>query len=95
MESATRYATEVPMETALAAADVFEKLVQLEAMAAPSMLSDLRVGRLMAVAAARSALENVAINLASIHDSSYVSAMKSRAAGVEERLAAKPVKASI
>src|SRR6266853_4565022 len=45
MESATRHAAEVPMETALAAIEVFEKLVQLEAMAAPSMLSDLHVGR--------------------------------------------------
>ena len=91
IESATRHAAEVPMETAHAAVEVFEKLVQLEAMAAPSMLSDLRVGRLMAAAAAHGALENVAINLASIHDSSYISEMKSRAAAVEARLAANPV----
>ena len=93
IERATRHAAEVPMETALAAAEIFEKLVQLEAMAAPSMLSDVHVGRLMALAAARSALENVAINLASLHDSSYVSEMKSRAAAVEARLAANPVTA--
>src|ERR1700722_5722232 len=80
IESATRHAAEVPMATALAAVELFEKLVQLEPMAAPSMLSDLRVGRWMAAAAARGALENVAINLASLHDSSYVSEMKSRAA---------------
>jgi glutamate formiminotransferase / formiminotetrahydrofolate cyclodeaminase len=91
IESATRHAAEVPMETALAAVEVSEKLVQLEAMAAPSMLSDLRVGRLMAAAAAHGALENVAINLTSIRDSSYVSEMKSRAAAVEARLAANPV----
>jgi glutamate formiminotransferase/formiminotetrahydrofolate cyclodeaminase len=94
MESATRHAAEVPMETALAAVEVFEKLVQLESMAAPSMLSDLRVGRLMAAAATRGALENVAINLASIRDSSYISEMKSRAAAVEARLAANPVATS-
>jgi len=93
IESATRHAAEVPLETALAAIEVFEKLVQLEAMAAPSMLSDLRVGRLMAAAATRGALENVAINLASIHDSSYVSEKKSRAAAIEARLAANPVTA--
>lgn len=93
IDTATRDAAEVPMETALSAVEVFEKLVQLEALAAPSMLSDLHVGRLMAAAAARGALENVAINLASIHDSSYVSEMKSRAAGVEARLAANPVSA--
>jgi len=47
-------ATEVPMETALIAVDeYFEKLAQLEAVApAPSMLSDLHVGRLLAAAAA-------------------------------------------
>jgi len=44
----------------------------------------------MAAAAARGALENVAINLASLHDSSYVSEMKSRAAAIEARLAANP-----
>jgi formiminotetrahydrofolate cyclodeaminase len=93
LENATRHAAEVPMETAFAAVEVFENLVQLEAIASPSMLSDLRVGRLMAAAAARGALENVAINLASIHDSAYVSEMKSRAAAVEARLAAIPVTA--
>jgi glutamate formiminotransferase / formiminotetrahydrofolate cyclodeaminase len=90
IESATRHAAEVPMETALAAVELFEKLVQLETMATPSMLSDLHVGRWMAAAAARGALENVAINLASLHDSSYVSEMKSRAAAIEARLAANP-----
>jgi glutamate formiminotransferase / formiminotetrahydrofolate cyclodeaminase len=90
IESATRHAAEVPMETALAAVELFEKLVQLETMAAPSMLSDLHVGRWMAAAAARGALENVAINLASLHDSSYVSEMKSRVAAIEARLTAKP-----
>jgi glutamate formiminotransferase / formiminotetrahydrofolate cyclodeaminase len=93
LESANRHAADVPMETAIAAVEVFEKLVQLEAVAAPSMLSDLRVGRLMAAAAVRGALENVAINLASIHDSSYVSDMKARVAAVEARLAVNSVAA--
>jgi glutamate formiminotransferase/formiminotetrahydrofolate cyclodeaminase len=91
IERATRHATEVPMETALAAVEILEKLVQLETIAAPSMLSDLHVARLMAVAAARGALENVAINLASSSDSAYVLEMKSRAAAVEGRLAASPM----
>ena len=90
IQSATRHAAEVPMETAVAAVEVFEKLVQLEAVAAPSMLSDLHVGRWIAAAAARGALENVAINLASLHDSSYISDMKSRAEAVQARLAALP-----
>jgi len=90
IESATRHAAEVPLDTALAAVELFEKLVQLETMAAPSMLSDLHVGRWMAAAAARGALENVAINLASLHDASYISEMKSRATAIEARLAANP-----
>jgi glutamate formiminotransferase/formiminotetrahydrofolate cyclodeaminase len=88
IESATRQAAEVPMETALAAVDIFEQLVQLEAMTAPSMLSDLHVGRSMAAAAVRGALENVAINLASLADAAYISEMKSHAAAIEARLAA-------
>src|SRR5258706_16202223 len=63
IESATRHATEAPMETDLIAVEVFEKLAQLEAVAAPSMLSDLNVGRLLAAAPACGALENVVINL--------------------------------
>jgi glutamate formiminotransferase / formiminotetrahydrofolate cyclodeaminase len=93
IERATRRATEVPLETALAAADVFERLVQLEVASATSMISDLRVARLMAAVAARGALENVAINLAGLHDPAYISEMKSRAASVEARLAASPVTA--
>jgi glutamate formiminotransferase/formiminotetrahydrofolate cyclodeaminase len=89
IERATRHAAEVPMETAVAAVEIFEKLVQLQALAAPSMLSDLQVARGMATAAARGALENVAINLASLHDQSYVSEMKSRTAAVEARLTAR------
>jgi glutamate formiminotransferase/formiminotetrahydrofolate cyclodeaminase len=93
IQDATRHAAAVPMETAYAAVEVFEKLVQLEAIAAPSMLSDLRVGRLMAAAATRGAIENVTMNLASLHDSSYVLEMKSRAAAIESRLASNPVAA--
>ena len=37
------------------------------------MFSDIRVGRLMAAAAVRGALENVAINLESITDSEFAS----------------------
>lgn len=93
IDRATRHATEIPLETALSAADVFERLVQLQAAAMPSMLSDLRVARLMAVAAARGALEIVAVNLPSLRDSAYVLEMKSRMAAVEARLAASPVNA--
>ncbi len=93
IQHATREAAEVPMQVAEAAVDLYDRLGQLEAIAAASMLSDLRVGRLMASAAARGALENVAINLASISDPSYVAAIQARATALETRLAASPVTA--
>jgi formiminotetrahydrofolate cyclodeaminase len=41
------------------------------------MLSDIRVGRLMAGAAVQGALENVAINLQSITDSAFSARLRS------------------
>ena len=85
IQKALHHAAEVPLEVARRATDIFEKLGQLEPVASPSMLSDLRVGRLMANAAARGALENVAINLESITDASLASRLR----GECERLAAR------
>ncbi len=93
VEAATRRAAEVPMQVAEAALNLYERLGQLESIAAASMSSDLRVARLMAAAAARGALENVAINLESIHDAGYVRTMQGRMAAVESRLPASPVPA--
>ena len=74
------------MRVAEAAGELLERLGQLEPMVSPSMMSDLRVGRLMAGAAARGALENVAINLESITDAAYVQGMRGRTAAIERRL---------
>ncbi len=93
VQQATRGAAEVPLQVAEAAAELFDRLGQLEAISSPSMLSDLRVGRLMAAAAARGALENVAINLESITDAGYVAAMRARSGALEARLASSPVTA--
>ena len=86
IQAATRGAAEVPMRVAEAAGELLERLGQLEPMVSPSMMSDLRVGRLMAGAAARGALENVAINLESITDAAYVQGMRGRTAAIERRL---------
>jgi len=72
---------------------LFERLGQLESMASASMLSDVRVGRLMAAAAVRGALENIAINLASLRDAEYVKRMRAKATALESRLAESPVAA--
>ncbi len=90
IEAATRGATEVPMGVAEAAADLLERLRQLEGITPASMASDLRVGKVMATAAANGALANVQINLETLSDSAYVSKMNSRAAAVEARLAPRP-----
>ncbi len=68
IQLALQGAANVPLEVARRSAEVFELLGRLESISAASMHSDVRVGRLMAAAGARGALENVAINLESITD---------------------------
>jgi len=70
---------------------LFEQLVQLEAIAAASMRSDLQVARLMAAAGARGSLANVEINLDSLHDVAYVSKVRNKVASLRERLEKNPV----
>jgi glutamate formiminotransferase len=85
--AATLGAAAVPLEVAERALAVFERLGQLEAVSSPSMLSDLRVGRMMAAAGVRGALENVAINLESL-EGAQAAALRERAAAIEKRLGA-------
>ena len=87
IQSATRGAAEVPMQVAETAVALYERLGQLEKIAAVSMRSDLRVARLMAAAGAKGALENVAINLESLTDTAYVQAMRVRSKALAARLA--------
>ena len=91
IQQALKGAAQVPLEVARHAAKLFEKLGQLEAMSSPSMLSDIRVGRLMAVAAVRGALANVAINLESITDAEFAGRMKSEAQSLKARILEQPV----
>src|SRR5262249_25910536 len=79
-------AAEVPLEVARRAVGVFERLGQLESMASASMLSDLRVGRLMAASAVRGALENVAINLESITDANSAERLRLESAALLARV---------
>ncbi|MHB8526757.1 MAG: glutamate formimidoyltransferase [Candidatus Acidiferrales bacterium] len=93
IQDATRGAAEVPMTVASNCLEIFERLGQLEAISSASMLSDLRVARLMAAAGARGALANVAINLDSISDASFVAAMRKKSAEIESRLTASAARA--
>ena len=74
------------MEVAEKAAALHGRLVQLEAIAAASMKSDLHVARLMAIAGANGALANVEINLDGIKDAAYVAAMRAKVDDLRKRL---------
>ncbi len=86
IQQATKGASEVPLKVAERAVALFERLGQLEAIAAASMRSDLQVARLMAEAGARGALANVEINLDGLTDAGYVSSMRVTIAALRQRL---------
>jgi formiminotetrahydrofolate cyclodeaminase len=90
IQTATRGAAEAPLQVADVTVALFEQLVQLQAIAAASMRSDLQVARFMAVAGARGSLANVEINLDSLHDAAYVSKVKIKVASLRERLEKNP-----
>lgn len=86
IEQTLKGAAGVPMEVARACAEIFGELGQLEGISSPSMLSDIRVGRLMAAAAVRGALENVAINLESITDAEFTARLRAESAALRTRI---------
>ena len=88
IQNALQRAVQVPLEIARRSADIFEMLGQLEEMSSPSMLSDVRVGRLMASAAVRGALENVEINLGEIKDIGFIERSRSEAHTLAARIEA-------
>jgi glutamate formiminotransferase/formiminotetrahydrofolate cyclodeaminase len=93
MQQALQGAVEVPLDVARQAADVFDKLGQLEAMSSPSMLSDLRVARLMAAAAVHGALENATINLESVTDAGFAEQTRAQIRALASRATDFPVRA--
>lgn len=86
IQAATKGASEVPLEVAEKAANLVERLVQLEAISASSMKSDLLVARLMGVAGAKGALANVEINLDGLKDAAYVAQMRGKVDELRKRL---------
>jgi glutamate formiminotransferase/formiminotetrahydrofolate cyclodeaminase len=91
IQAATKAAADVPLHVAERSVALFERLGQLEAIAAASMRSDLEVARYMAAAGARGALANVEINLDSITDSAYVTQMRAKIASLRDRLTNAPI----
>ncbi len=88
IHTATKGAAEVPLKVAERAVALFERLGQLETIAAASMKSDLRVARLMAEAGARGAIANVEINLDGIADTAYVTAKRRAVTELRDKLSA-------
>jgi formiminotetrahydrofolate cyclodeaminase len=86
IQLATKGAAEVPLEVATKAAELQDRLVQLEAISAASMKSDLQVARLIAVAGAKGALANVEINLEGLKDANYAASLRSKVAELRNRL---------
>ncbi len=90
IDLATRHAAEVPLATAERASGVLETLRKLGPISNPAMRSDLVAASWLARAAARGAMENVAINLESMDDAAYVAEMNARLAAIESRLEGSP-----
>jgi len=78
IDAALKGATQVPFEIAQRATEVGQILESLRPITSPNMASDLTVGGGLAEAAAKGALANVDINLASIKDASFVAEMRSK-----------------
>jgi glutamate formiminotransferase len=90
IQAATKGAAEVPLQVAQRTVALFERLGQLEAIAAASIRSDLQVARLIAGAGVRGALANVEINLSGITDAAYAASMRRKMEAVLERLGDAP-----
>jgi glutamate formiminotransferase len=90
IQQSTKGAAEVPLKVAERAVALLERLGQLEAIAAASMKSDLKVARFMAEAGARGAIANVEINLEGIKDDGYVAAKRQALVLLREKLITTP-----
>jgi glutamate formiminotransferase len=86
-------AAESHLGVAFAAADIYERSVQLETMAAPSMLLDWITLKQAAMAAARGALESAETLLPSLRDEGTITRIKSARAEIEAKLSGKHITA--
>ena len=76
IQSALKYASEVPLKVAHAAAETAQLADIAMQKANPNVASDARVARLLAEAARDGAVANVEINLGSITDSAFIERMQ-------------------
>jgi formiminotetrahydrofolate cyclodeaminase len=87
IQAATREATTVPLQTAVAAARVLDLAGTVAALGNPSASSDLLVGMGMLRAAAEGAAANVRINLEGIKDDTFRADAAARIAAVLDEVA--------
>lgn len=87
IQAATRDATTVPLQTAVACARVLDLLSTVAALGNPSASSDLLVAIGMLRAAAEGAAANVRINLGSLSDESFRADAAARIAAVLDEVA--------
>jgi len=78
IESASKKAAEVPLETAQLAVEVARLADSLRPITAPQAASDLSVAHHLAGTALQGALTNVRANLPSIHDTDWVRQMETQ-----------------
>jgi glutamate formiminotransferase len=81
------------LEAAHAAAEIYERVVQLESVSAPSMLVDWMVVKQAAAATARAALESAKALLPSLQDAGTAAKIRSGADEIEAKLSGKPIAA--
>ena len=93
IERAAEETAESYLGAAFAAGEIYERLVQLEGMAEPSMLLDWLVLKDAAMAAARGALESAEALLPSLHDASTAARIKSGRIEIEAKLSGKRLSA--
>lgn len=88
IQQATRIATEVPLRTAQAAANIVPLCRPAAEKGNSAAISDVGVAALLAQAAVRSALLNVEINLHTLEDAIYVRHTRAEVAGLTKTLSA-------
>jgi len=82
---------EAHLDTANAAAEIYERLVQLETLSAPSILIDWHIVKQPALTAARAALEKAEAILPSLRDTVTAARIKAGMTEIEAKLSGKPV----
>ena len=85
-ESSPEEAAEAHLNAAFAAGEIYERLVQLEATAAPSILLDWIILKQAAAGAARAAMDSAVALLPSLRDASTAARIKSGTAEIEAKL---------